>query len=660
MFEKENMSKIQKWMFIFVVASMLLSLVVPRGPTAIAASVPPVQSKQSDDAVAVAQQSDAVLDYWEVPVLLPVIDSNTISAAAAQPRYVPAYIKFYNRNKRIVVQLICGDVPLPQATVLVSTSVFPNEMVNVGNCTGDKTVWERTEAFVSGETLKVEVDSGELHSVVKLTTGEKSPTWVVVMTGAQFCFNVRGHYDPHVFTQFKNPVSGQVVADLYKHIEETDWNWQMAAPTNLPRFDVIVEVTTEMQMVGDKPTPAGNLRARYEFLSVPNHCFIEQPGIAIEKLINGLDADEPNGSDVPNVLSGETVTYTFVVSNTGNVDLHRDEITVTDDSGLVPVLVITTEVNGDNILSVGEVWHYQGHAQALNLDSSSFSENIIPGCDPNSAGELRKAHRNIATVTARGLVDEDPAHYCNPVRHGIDIEKYINGADADDPNGADVNRYEVGAPLTVTFQVRNDGNITYSFEQVILTDDFPGLSIAWQQESDGGADGKLSPGETWTYVAYTQAADLWTSTVGTIIGGCDLRGIGRTRPTHRDVATVTVPGATDFDPAHYCNSPKPSLKVTGEAKFALQNDGKEDLTNARITGAEIICPSEGVTLTVGALQNGTCQIVLTAGADWAEGSISVKYSSESNTGGVIPPDNPVNNPAPYKIEKLYLPLVSTE
>jgi len=52
------------------------------------------------------------------------------------------------------------------------------------------------------------------------------------------------------------------------------------------------------------------------------------PDIDIEKATNGFDADTPSG---PSILVGGLVTWTYVVTNVGDVDLT--DIVVTDDNG---------------------------------------------------------------------------------------------------------------------------------------------------------------------------------------------------------------------------------------------------------------------------------------------------------------------------------------
>ena len=54
--------------------------------------------------------------------------------------------------------------------------------------------------------------------------------------------------------------------------------------------------------------------------------FIPAPGIDIEKATNGVDADEAPGVEL---IVGETATFTFVATNTGNVDLA--DVSINDD-----------------------------------------------------------------------------------------------------------------------------------------------------------------------------------------------------------------------------------------------------------------------------------------------------------------------------------------
>ena len=128
---------------------------------------------------------------------------------------------------------------------------------------------------------------------------------------------------------------------------------------------------------------------------------LANPAIDIEKSINGEDADTAPGV----VLSeGDAITFEFVVTNTGDVDLT--DVLVTDD--------VLGAICGVGFLEVGD----------------TFTCSI--GGVTAAAGQ----HTNTGTATASYndavVSDSDPAnYYTESPTPQIDIEKYINGDDAD-------------------------------------------------------------------------------------------------------------------------------------------------------------------------------------------------------------------------------------
>jgi hypothetical protein len=125
-------------------------------------------------------------------------------------------------------------------------------------------------------------------------------------------------------------------------------------------------------------------------------------------------------------------------------------------------------------------------------------------------------YENKAVVTVPGATDSDLSHYCNPSgTPGIDIEKYVNGSDAD--TLADAVQIAAGNTVTWTYKVKNTGTVPFSKSQVVVTDDdgTPGntaddFTPTFVSSSDVGADNILSPGETWTFTYSATAQDLTT------------------------------------------------------------------------------------------------------------------------------------------------------
>src|ERR1041385_4670590 len=85
----------------------------------------------------------------------------------------------------------------------------------------------------------------------------------------------------------------------------------------------------------------------------------EGPGIQIVKFVNGQDADAPTG---PHVAAGSTVTFTYVVTNTGGGPLAH--VAVTDDT-LGAISSFTGDTNNNGLLDTNETWTYTQTTTAL-------------------------------------------------------------------------------------------------------------------------------------------------------------------------------------------------------------------------------------------------------------------------------------------------------
>ena len=148
-------------------------------------------------------------------------------------------------------------------------------------------------------------------------------------------------------------------------------------------------------------SPSGSRRHRHG----PVALLRRRGGIDIEKFTNGDDARQPPG---PFIVPGSAVTWTYVVTNTGNAPLTN--VAVDDHQTLLRGVFVTCP---QTTLAVGE----------------SMTCTATGTAEPDQ-------YSNLATATAhhdRGqpVLDVDPSHYFGSVP-GIDLEKLTNGDDADD------------------------------------------------------------------------------------------------------------------------------------------------------------------------------------------------------------------------------------
>lgn len=205
------------------------------------------------------------------------------------------------------------------------------------------------------------------------------------------------------------------------------------------------------------------------------------PSIDIEKATNGEDADDPPG---PQILVGDPVEWTYDVTNTGDQTLNS--VTVTDSDPAVEVVCPRTE------LAAGE---------SMTCTAASLAE-----LGPYS-------NEGTATGTPEGaedVTDSDMSHYEGVEvileAPAIDIEKYTNGDDADDPPGPSI---PVGDPVEWTYEVTNTGDVALDLVTVTDSDDLLLVDCPMAM---------LEAGESMTCMATGMAVSGPYTNIGTATG----------------------------------------------------------------------------------------------------------------------------------------------
>ena len=177
--------------------------------------------------------------------------------------------------------------------------------------------------------------------------------------------------------------------------------------------------------------------------------FVPAPGIDIEKATNGQDADTAPGVEL---IVGEVATFTFVATNTGNVDLA--DVSINDD--------VLGPICGIENLAVGASETCETTATVTEGQQTNVATATGQPIDP-ATGE----------PTGDPVTADDPSNHIGIVPFvpapGIDIEKATNGQDADTAPGVEL---IVGEVATFTFVATNTGNVDLA--DVSINDDVLG------------------------------------------------------------------------------------------------------------------------------------------------------------------------------------------
>ena len=234
------------------------------------------------------------------------------------------------------------------------------------------------------------------------------------------------------------------------------------------------------------------------------------PRVLIKKYTNGDDADLPTGPSIP---VGSPVDWSYVVTNPGDVALAN--ITVSDNQpGVSPQFVGGDD--GDNLLEPAETWTWQASGQA-------------------ALGQYVNLGTVIGYYNNTPVSDDDPSHYFGG-QAGIQIKKYVNGQDANEPPGPNVTP---GNPVNWLYLVTNTGNVAVS--QVLVTDSEAGITPVYSDGDNG--NNTLDPAETWRYAASSVARTGQYLNIGTV-----------------NAIDIFMQPLSDSDPAHYFG-PAPAIHI---------------------------------------------------------------------------------------------------
>jgi hypothetical protein len=275
-----------------------------------------------------------------------------------------------------------------------------------------------------------------------------------------------------------------------------------------------------------------------------------EPGIDLEKLTNGEDADQEPG---PSIDMGGAVHWTYRVTNIGNVALKS--VAVSDDHGVAVTCPKTTLAVGETMDCTGS-----GVAQACqygNLGTATALEAVPPG---------------------QAVSDQDASHYFGQIRPAVTLVKLTNGTD--DPE------LVVGDTVHWTYTATNTGNVALT--GVTVTDDRD-VAVSCPKTT-------LQPAESMTCTAQGTVVSGHYQNVGMVTGkppcGADVSAsdgssyIGRTL----DIGLEKLVNGADADVEPY-----PVLVIGAPVlwTYVVTNTGDAALANVAVTDSEgwtVTCP----------------------------------------------------------------------
>jgi uncharacterized repeat protein (TIGR01451 family) len=342
--------------------------------------------------------------------------------------------------------------------------------------------------------------------------------------------------------------------------------------------------------------------------------------------------------------AGDAVTYSFAVTNTGNVTLMDVTVNDTSFSGTGSLSAITCPAGAASLAP--------GATVTCTATYVVTQADIDAGSITNAATATGTPPGNTPPVTS----PPSTAKITAPPAPAITVVKTVS------PSGQST--YTVGQKLTYSFVVTNTGNTTLT-DVTVNEGDFTGSGQLSAITCPTGA-ASLAPGDSITCTAtYTLTqADI---DAGKVTNTATATGTPpeTTTPPVSPPSTVTVP-----------SPPAPALTVTKTANvttitaagqtitysFKVTNIGNVTITNPKVddshftgTGklSAITCPAAAASLAPGASVTCTATYVTTA-ADVASGKLSNTATVTGTTpgGDPTPPSPPstvtipVNVPAP--------------
>ena len=367
------------------------------------------------------------------------------------------------------------------------------------------------------------------------------------------------------------------------------------------------------------------------------------PGIDIEKTTNGPTNSNPvapdydnedavDGAGVPILTPGSSVTWTYKVTNTGDVAFTTSQIAIVDDNGTPGVAsddlsiangkitLLSKTGNGDNVLDPGEVWLYKatGTVQDFSVPVSGSSVSF----DFSGNSPVSGTAGNVRTFTSSG-VSVNASAFSRDKTTGAWSTAYL-GSYGGGLGVTDTSESGSSNSHTVDNSGR-DNYVLFEFsENVVIDSAFLGYVVGdsdltvWIGTKTGAFNSHLALSDSLlASLGFTEVNLGGSSTRTANLNAALLAGnvlviaaktgdsddnfkietlcLQKVKPgVYENKATVTVPGASDSDLSHYKNPPAVvGGSISGTKYLDVSGNG---LNKTAGTNSPADTPLAGVTI----------------------------------------------------------------
>ncbi len=349
------------------------------------------------------------------------------------------------------------------------------------------------------------------------------------------------------------------------------------SPTNVPTLDV-----------SDDDLPTEDEPTNIPLSPTPRIALVKTAGTIVDANSNGF-------ADV-----GENLTYTFTVTNPGNVTLNTVSIADAPLGLGTPINLVASPATADSLLQPGETWTYTAihSVTQANINAGTIqNQATVSGAPPVGSAVSDLSDNNSPN-------ENDPTNIAVTQRRGVALLKTQTSFTDVNTNGF----VEQGDTINYTITVRNTGSVTIT--SATVTD--PGATLV------GGTISDLAPGAS-TILTASRLVSATEAAVGQVSNQAFITGTTQT--------AGPVSDSSDFDPAIYtlATSNRPTLTPVQRLAIAIVKPspiGFNDTNDNDVQDA-----GDTLTYSFTVTNRGTVPLGTISAVDLLPGTTTVNYVS---------------------------------